>query len=80
MTCIPATKLTETVALHPQSFFHLMNISVVLCIQCYIGKCLFNGLNLMKTEAMNVSTHLVAFTIPEFSPTFQNRFCQESLK
>lgn len=38
----------------------VMNISVVLCIQNYTRKCLFNDLQLMKTEAMKMSSLILS--------------------
>lgn len=38
----------------------VMNISVVLCIQNYARKCLFNDLQLMKIEAMKMSSPILS--------------------
>ena len=38
----------------------VMNISVVLCIQDYARKCLFNDLQLMKMEAMKMSSLILS--------------------
>lgn len=38
----------------------VMNISVVLCIQYYTVKCLLNDLQLMKIEAMKMSSLILS--------------------